>query len=313
MRNKFIILYSIVCFVIILFLVHGVSFNHSFIIFGRLQRLCSLLLTAVAITYATLVFQSITTNKILTPSLMGYEHFYLLIQVVLLLLCGANSILIASKTFNFLLAAVLMILYSALLYRGFFKNRNKKLYFILLIGLVLSIFFHSTTQFLQMRIDPNEYAYVQQAMFSSLGRTSVATLLMAFALMLFTFIGLWRSFKYLDLINLGRNYARGLGVDYDRVVRWQLAGISILVSVSTALIGPITFVGIFVSGITYRLVTKASHRTTISFGFGVALILLISAQFLIERLFNYKQSLGVLVNLFGGVYFMFLLFKFLRK
>jgi len=102
-------------------------------------------------------------------------------------------------------------------------------------------------------------------------------------------------------------------VDYDDLVRKQLLAISVLVSVSTALVGPITFVGIFVSGITYRLSATASHARTIGLAAGIALILMTGAQFAIEHILNYRHSLSVLINLLGGSYFFVLMIKQLRK
>lgn len=306
-------LFTAVTMLLLLFIFYQTPWGNTFILTGRFQRLFALLLISASIAYATLTFQTIAKNKILTPSLMGYEHLFVLLQVLLLLLFGGNSVFFQSKILSFLLSTAVMILYSFVLYVGLFRKNKKQIYYILLIGLIVGIFFSTTTQFLQMTIDPNEFAYVQNAMFASLGRISMETLSLALVSIVLVFFYLMRYFKMLDILSLGRSYALGLGVDYDKIVQKQLLGISILVSISTALIGPITFVGIFVSGITYRISKTEKHQVNFIVAFAICAILMISAQFLIEHVFNYKHTLSVLINLIGGVYFLILILKLLRK
>ncbi|PUV23994.1 MULTISPECIES: iron chelate uptake ABC transporter family permease subunit [Sphingobacterium] len=313
MKNPLVFLFPTVVLLLLLFVFFDVPLTNMFILTSRLQRVLALVLISAAIAYATLVFQTIANNKILTPSLMGYEHLFVLLQLALLILFGGNSQFFQSKVLSFLLSTAVMILYSFVLYFGLFRSRKKQIYYILLIGLVLGVFFNTSTQFLQMTIDPNNFAYVQNAMFSSIGRISLETLMLASFLMVLVFIYLARYRNVLDILSLGRSYALGLGVEYDKVVQKQLLGISILVSISTALIGPITFVGIFVSGITYQISKTEKHRINLIIAFAVCMILMISAQFLIEHALNYKHNLSVLINLLGGLYFLILILKLLRK
>jgi len=313
MKKQFVYLVTAVLLLLLLFVFFQAPWGNMFILTGRLQRLFALLLISASTAYSTLVFQTIANNKILTPSLMGYEHLFVLLQVLLLILFGGNSVFFQSKVLSFLLAMAVMILYSIVLYFWLFRKNKKQIYYILLIGLVLGVFFNTSTRFLQMAIDPNEFAYVQNAMFASIGRISLETLMLALGAIVLVLVYLMRYFNQLDVLSLGRSYARGLGVDYDKIVQKQLFGISILVSISTALIGPITFVGIFVSGITYRLSKTEKHGTNFIIAFAVCTLLMIGAQFLIEHIFNYKHTLSVLINLLGGLYFLILILKLLRK
>lgn len=313
MKRQAIIISLSVMLLGILFIFFQADITDSFIMTGRLERLFTLVLVGMSVAYSTIVFQTISANKILTPSLMGYEHLFVLSQVLILMIFGSGSEFFRSKVWGFVFSVLIMIAYSFILYIFLFRRNKKNVYYILLIGLVIGMFFSTTTQFLQMAIDPNEYGYVQSAMFSSVGRTSIKTILIALAIMVVLFFYLKRYFKYLDVLTLGREYAIGLGVNYDNMAKKQLLAISVLVSVSTALIGPITFVGIFVSGITYRLSNTESHSRTIPLAFGIALILMVGAQFMIEHVLNYRHSLSVLINLLGGVYFFALIIKQFRK
>lgn len=296
-----------------IFATYKLDFSNNFILLNRLQRLCAIVLVSITIAYSTIVFQTISSNKILTPSLMGYEHLFVFSQVIMLIILGSESNIFRSKSWGFVFAVILMVVYSFLLYIFLFRNKKRNVYFILLIGLVLGIFFNTSTQFLQMTIDPNEYGYIQRAVFASLNKTSTETLLMALVITVLVFLYLFRSFKYLNILSLGRETSFSLGVDYDKIARKQLLGISVLVAVSTALIGPITFVGVFISNISYKLSLTSTHKETIGYGIGITLILLLVAQLSIEHFLNYRHSLSVLINLIGGGYFILLIIKSLKN
>lgn len=313
MRKQHTVLWLLVIIMLLLFVFFDAAITDSFILTGRLERMFTLILVSLTIAYSTIVFQTISANKILTPSLMGYEHLFVLSQVLLLMIFGADSLLFRSKVWGFVFSTIMMTVYSLGLYALLFRGNKKNVYYILLIGLVCGVFFSTTTQFLQMAIDPNEYGYVQSAMFSSLSRTSMFTLLLASSVLITLVPYLKGSFKYLDILNLGREYSIALGVDYDGIAKKQLLAISVLVSVSTALIGPITFVGIFVSNITYRLSNSSSHSKNITLALGIALLLMFGAQFTIEHILNYRHSLSVLTNLLGGIYFFGIIIRQLRK
>ncbi|MEJ7178145.1 iron chelate uptake ABC transporter family permease subunit, partial [Staphylococcus caprae] len=49
---------------------------------------------------------------------------------------------------------------------------------------------------------------------------------------------------YLDVLLLGRAQAINLGVSYETMTRLLLILVALLVSISTALVGPVTFLGL---------------------------------------------------------------------
>ncbi|TDS13095.1 iron chelate uptake ABC transporter family permease subunit [Sphingobacterium paludis] len=312
MKKLLFILLTFLLLIVLAFLSYDIDFSNKFVVAGRMERLVALILVSISISYSTVVFQTISANKILTPSLMGYEYLYVFSQVLLLLIFGGNSLFFRSKELSFIFASSIMIVYSLVLYRVFFKRNKKNVYFILLIGLVLGIFFNTSTQFLQMIINPNEFGYIQGAMFSSLSRISIKTISIAIVTILIVIIYLSRFFKFLDILVLGREYSMGLGVDYDKIARNQLIAISVLIAVSTALIGPITFIGVFISNISYRLTNTYLHHRTITVAFFITAMFMLAAQFVIEHILNYRHSLGVLINLAGGLYFILLILRTLR-
>ena len=61
----------------------------DFVLPFRGAKLVALLVVAYAIAISTILFQTITSNRILTPYIMGFDALYLLIQTVLIFVFGS--------------------------------------------------------------------------------------------------------------------------------------------------------------------------------------------------------------------------------
>jgi len=115
--------------------------------------------------------------------------------------------------------------------------------------------------------------------------------------------------KYLDVIAMGRDHAVNLGVDYDRVVKRLLIVVAVLISIATALVGPITFLGLLVANVAYQLMRTYRHTLLIPAAVLISIVALVGGQLLVERVFTFSTTLSVIINLVGGVYFIYLLLK----
>ena len=91
-------------------------------------------------------------------------------------------------------------------------------------------------------------------------------------------------------------------MDHPRHVRRYLALIAVLVAVSTSLIGPTAFMGIFVANIAYALAGSVRHRIVLPPGCAIAIAIFLAAQLLVEHVFNYKTTVSILVNLVRRVF-----------
>lgn len=289
------------------FLLAGSGLDFDYIIPKRFIRLAAMTIGAICIAVSAILFQTITENRILTPAIMGYEAVYLLFQSVLILLMGANSQLVIGKTSNFLLSAMLMLLYSWGIHRCLMGSRTHNQYFLLLVGLVLTLVISSFTQLIQFSISPGEFALLQGYSQASFNRAQPAQLMMSAILVGIVCWVVWNALPALDLLVLGRDQAMSLGLNYVAFIRLHFALIALLVAISTSLLGPTAFMGIFVANTAYALARTPRHRLTLPLGCAVAFIAFLLAQILVEHVFNYKTTVGILVNLMCGVYFLTLL------
>ena len=291
------------------FLLLGSGFDFAYVIPKRLTRLAAMGITGVCIAYSSVIFQTIAGNRILTPAIMGYEAIYLLFQALLILWLGTQSLVLLGRNGNVLLSVLLMLGYSWQIHRWLFRDGRNNVYLLLLLGLVLSMVMATFTQFIQLKISPGEFSIFQGFNYASFNKAQPAQVIYSGLLVATVCLIAQRSLPTLDVLSLGRDQAISLGVDYQRSVRLQLALIAILVAVSTSLVGPTAFMGVFVANITYALARTARHRVTLPMSCAIAIGIFIVAQYLVEQLFNYNTSVSILINLVCGGYFLALMVR----
>lgn len=311
MRNstKNILLIIAAIAVCALYLFHDLKGSYDYALPRRGLKVAAMVLTGVAIAYSTVVFQTITHNRILTPSIMGLDSLYMLLQTVIIFFLGSTHIAVTNKQINFGISVAAMVVFALLLYRFLFKKGNQPIYFLLLIGIIVGTFFSSISTFLQVLIDPNEFQIVQDRMFASFNNINSDILWIAIAVVGLLIIYAWRFTPYLDVLSLGRDNAVNLGVNYDSLVKQMLILVAVFISVSTALVGPITFFGLIVANLSYQLFRTYKHTILISGAALISIIALVGGQWIVERIFTFSTTLSVIINFIGGVYFIYLLLK----
>ncbi|MED5597529.1 iron chelate uptake ABC transporter family permease subunit [Janthinobacterium sp. P210006] len=291
------------------FLLLGANLDFDYIIPKRLARLAAIAIGGVCVAVSSIVFQTIAGNRILTPAVMGYEAVYLLLQSLLILVMGMHSLVLLGQNGNFVVSIALMLAYSWAIHYWLFRDGKNNVYFLLLLGFVLTMVIGTFTQFIQLRISPGEFAILQGFSQASFNKAQPGQLLYSALLAGAACVAVAKTLPALDVLALGREQAMSLGIDYRRMVQLQLALIAVLVAVSTSLLGPTAFMGIFVANTTYALARTGRHRATLPLGCAIAIAIFLVAQLLVEHVFNYRTTVGILVNLVCGAYFLALMVR----
>ena len=310
-RHK--VLYILLLLVIVcsvLFLVYGLNPNsYQYALSRRIPKLIAIAMTGSGIAVSSVIFQTVTNNRILTPSVLGLDSLYNLFQTLIVFSLGSLNVALMGSNLNFLIAGGLMIIFSLLLFKMMFRRENTNLFFLLMIGMIFGTLFSSLSSFMQMVMDPNEFLIVQNKMFASFNNVKSSLLGISTITMGLTLFWVLKDAKKLDVIALGKEQAINLGIDYDRMVRKLLIAVAILVSVSTALVGPVTFLGILVTNLAYQMIKDYRHSIVIPTSILLSLLALIGGQFLVERVFQFNTTIGVIINFVGGLYFIYILLK----
>lgn len=275
----------------------------------RFTKLASLVLVAYTIAVSTVLFQTVSNNRILTPSIMGFDQLYILIQTIFVYFIGTTTLQGLSEEIKFLGEALILVIFSTCLFRWLFSGSVKGLHMTLLIGVVFGGLFFSLRMLMQLQLNPDEAVRITDVMFANFNRFNTGLIgISAIIALIVSLIG-WRQRHLFDVLILGRDSAIGLGVDYKKKVTLILVLISILVSISTALVGPVTFFGLLVASLAYQFSPSGKHIVVLPIAVLLAIIFLVGGQFILEQLFNMASRLSFIIEFIGGIVFLSLLMK----
>ena len=275
----------------------------------RTPKIVAMLIAAFAIGGASIVFQSIINNTIVTPCLLGMNALYTLIHTAVFFVVGSGSILATDANAAFVVDLAVMGVVATLIYGYLFKRTNYNVLYVLLIGTVLTSFFGSIQSTLVRVMDPNEYDTLLTSLVASFSNINSEIIALAVAVLAIIVFALRRDLALLDVITLGKDQAINLGVDYDRVIRRLLLGVVLFIAVATAMIGPISFLGLIIANLSRQFLKTYRHTQLIagSVLFGVAI--LVAGQLIVEQVFVYSVPVSVFITIGGGLYFLYLLMR----
>lgn len=295
---------SILCFMTL-----GVRGNWGFVLQFRGQKLAGLMLAACSVAVSTVLFQTVTNNRILTPSIMGFDALYVLVQTSIMFFLGTGAFALMNTYLRFGMEVTLMVGFSGLLFRWLFLGEELSLHLVVLIGIIFGVFFRSLSGFMQRLLDPNAFQVLQDSLFASFSTIDTTLLGLSWGIFGVLALVLWRMGHCFDVLTLGRAQAINLGLNYRRTVIGILMIISVLVAVSTALVGPITFFGLLVASLAHGLIGSSRHRHVLPAAVLLAVICLVGGQTLLERVFAFDTALSIIIEFVGGIVFIFLVIR----
>jgi iron complex transport system permease protein len=286
------------------FLLLFVEGSFAFAFERRLTVLGTMTVVAFAQAVATVVFQTITHNRILTPSIMGFDAVYILMQTLLVSVFGGSVLAATDGLPKLVTQTLLMCGFTMLLFGWLFSGRRGSIHVLLLVGVVLGLAFRSLSDFLQRLLSPAEYDVLSARLFGRLTSTEAGYLPLAGAVCLLVGAVVWRRRHRLDTLLLGRDAATGLGVDHKRELSVLLLLVSLLIAMSTALAGPMTFFGFVTAMLAYQLSGTHRHAVVLPMAFLIGLITLAGGQFVLEHVFYASGMLTVVIEFAGGAVFL---------
>jgi iron complex transport system permease protein len=293
---------------IVAFMTLGLRGNLNFVLTLRALKLVALIEVGIAIAVSTIVFQTVTANRILTPSIMGIDALYLFSQIMLVFLLGRLAYATLDVWLKFAVEIAALILLSAGLILPILRAQLD-MGLLLLAGVVLGVLFRSLHALIARIMDPNDFAVVQGMSVANFNDVNTNLLSLASLLTLVALIDVWRSRHILDVAALGRDAAIGLGIDWTRTQVRCLFLVSALVAVSTALVGPVAFLGLLFVALAERVVRSRRHALLIPAAALIAVIILVGGQTLFQHALGNNSTLGVVIEFVGGIVFLILLWR----
>lgn len=308
MLKKMLILSLLTLIMVAVFMFANSNNLDAYALKNRSLQIVAIIIVAICIGVSTLIFQTLCNNKILTPAIIGLDSLYMLLQSALIFSLGSANLSVYKNDVNFLISLLCMIIFSLGLYKILFSS-DRSIYLIMLLGLIFGTLFGTLSSFFEVLIDPDEFMVIQGRMFASFDNIAFDVLSLAFVFTLLTLLYTLKYVKFLDPLNLGKDLAINLGINYQKISKQLMIIIAILTAISTALVGPITFLGLLVVNITYELFKTAKHSILLCACVLISILALVSGVFFVSRVFAYNTTISVIINFLGGIYFIYLVLK----
>ncbi|MBQ6836181.1 MAG: iron chelate uptake ABC transporter family permease subunit [Clostridia bacterium] len=280
---------------------------HAYIMSLRMPTLVCMVIASVAIGAATLVFQSIVNNRIVTPALLGMNSIYSFLHTAAVFIFGTGSALYLNANLAFGVDLVLMGVVATFVYWHLFKKTGHNILYIMLIGTVLSSLFGSIQSSMIRIMDPDEYDALLNSLVADFNNVNGEIIAFSIIALIIIWAVLYRDLKQLDVIAMGRDQAINLGVDYDNCIRRLLFGVVCCIAVATATIGPVSFLGLIVANLSRQILRTYKHSHLIVGAGLMGMIALIGGQLVSQHIFHFTVPVSTFVTIAGGLYFLYLL------
>lgn len=317
-KDLYYILISIFLFLGFLFSLGLVLYNNpveitnpSFIpiIKRRLVSVIAMAIATVCQAIGTVSFQAITRNKIITPSLLGYEALYSTIQTTTIFLFGASTMFAMNNMTSFLLQVIVMVALSLLLYGWLLTGKKGDLQLMLLVGMMIGTGLRSLSGFMNRILSPSEFDILQAKLLGSVNNADPSYFSFVIPIILVCGFLVFYHSRKLNVMALGKDISVNLGIDHQRNVIFFLIIVAILMSVSTALLGSLTFFGFLSAALAYQVTKTYDYKYILAMSLAIGFLILTSAYFFMYHIFNAQGVVSIIIELIGGIVFLTLLFR----
>ena len=275
----------------------------------RAEKLAALVLVGAAVGNATVLFQTAAQNRLITPGIVGFDALFVFLQTMLVLILGGAGYSGLSPLPKFAVETGCLVLAATALFAALLRKGAEDVLRMILTGVILGVLLRGLSGFAQRILEPSEFAVVQQASIASFGAVDARLLPIAGAALVIAMALSWRLSPRLDVAALGRTKAQTLGLPFDRTILAGLSLVSVMVAVATALVGPVTFLGLLAANLAYRLTDTHRHAVLIPAAAMIGATILIAGQFAFERVLGLQSSLSVVVEFAGGLLFLALVLR----
>ncbi|WP_427109822.1 iron chelate uptake ABC transporter family permease subunit [Lysinibacillus xylanilyticus] len=270
----------------------------------RIVAIVAMIIAAVCQSLSTVAFQSITHNRIITPSLLGFESLYSTIHTSTIFFFGASALINFTGIGSFLFQVVVMVLMSLILYGWLLSGKYGNLQLMLLVGIIIGTGLNSVGTFMRRLLAPSEFDILQARLFGSVNNADSAYFPIVIPMVIIVAILLLAHSKNLNILSLGKDVSTSFGIKYQSNVIYTLVLVAILMSISTALIGPLTFYGFLVATLSYQAASTYDHRYIFPMALAIGFLIITSAYFLMYHVFHAQGVVSVIIELFGGIIFL---------
>ena len=270
----------------------------------RVPRVVLAALVGAALAVAGVLFQALLRNPLADPYVLGVSGGAALGGIAALTLGASLGLGDAGVPLAAFAGALLatLLLYLIANVRGFVSATH-----LLLTGVVFNAFASAGIVFLASLAGFGEGNRIFLWLIGSLSAARVELAGWVAAFLLVALAVAWPAARALNLLALGEEAARQLGVDVARQQRMLLLANSLLVGAAVSVAGLVGFVGLIVPHLV-RLVVGSGHRAVLPLTLLSGAVFLLGADAGQRWVLGHEQFRpGVLLSMIGGPFFLGLL------
>lgn len=268
----------------------------------RLPRILLACMVGCSLAAAGVCYQAVFQNPMASPDILGASNGAAF-GAALAILAGGSSVLVTGSAFFFSLLTVCIVFLIARLAPG---HRVMNL---ILAGIMISSLFSAGTCFLKLVADPSDtLPAITYWLMGSLSGARLQTIAFLFPCLLLGLTVLFLLRWRMDLLTLGEEEARSLGVHTGRVRFILLFAATLLTAASISVAGAIGWVGLIVPHLCRHL-TGNRHKYLLPASCLAGALFLLIADDISRNLFAVEIPIGILTAFVGAPFFIRLLMR----
>jgi len=263
---------------------------------------------SIVIAIVSLSFQTITHSRVLSPSMVGFPAVFVGTQTLLVFFLGAQHFLFANPFVNFLLTSGIMVAVSVLMFGAVLRSHKNNIVFLLMFGIVISGIIMSSSNYLRLMLTEADFFQLMAAINVNVPAVDEGIIWFALPFMVIVVVLTMMRHRRYNVMTLGSEQAKGLGIHYEKELRINLILIAFGMSIVTALIGPLTFLGLLAVNAAREMLKTYKHMPLFIASSLLAMVVLIAGQGLMELMLG-AVPVTVIVDIVGCAYVFFLILK----
>ena len=275
----------------------------------RVVAVVTMIIAAVCQSLSTVAFQSTTNNRIITPSLLGFEALYSTIHTSIMFFFGATAFIKLTNIQSFILQVIAMVSMCLILFGWLLSGKYGNLQLMLLVGVIMGTGLRSLSSFMRRLLAPSEFDILQAKLFGSVNNADSSYFVIVIPVVLVAAFFILAHSKKLNVLSLGKDVCTSLGVNHKFSTIYILILVSVLMSISTALVGSLTFFGFLVATLTYQLVPTYDHRYIFPMALAMGFLVLTASYFFMNHVFNAQGVVSIIIEMFGGIAFLIVILR----
>ena len=285
----------------------GESINAEILLNFRLPKALTAILTGAALSVAGLMMQTLFRNPLAEPYILGVSSGASLGVALVTMASGFLPLVLMNSGWAMILAAVIggaLVLFMVL--GVSFRIHNAVS--LLIVGIMFGTIAGSIVSVMQNFSNPDAIKLFIMWTFGSLSAVTWTYMQVLLPVILLGLLMAVFLHKRLDVLLLGDNYARGLGVSVIQTRFLIILSTGLLAGGITAFTGPIAFIGVAIPHIARGIFKTSTHKILIPATIlcGASLLLICD---ILSQLPTYTLPINTISSLFGAPIILWIILK----